>query len=182
MGRAEQAELLLHAKLAPHGKGKPGGLPQAIPPASPRLPVVDMLWQDVQDFVQVLNGREKMRNAGWVYRLPTEAEWEYACRGGPLSQKEGQKTAPFYFGKPSFILHARQANFKGDQPYGAAPRWPSVNGPAPCGLLSGQSPGSVRHAWQRLGMVPGCLSGESPCFPGRKLADKWRETPGGRAH
>ena len=43
----------------------------------PKLPVTDVSWEDCQDFIKKLNAKT---NGG--YRLPTEAEWEYACRGG----------------------------------------------------------------------------------------------------
>jgi len=44
-------------------------------------PVEQVSWEDVQTFIQKLNAR----SGGGRYRLLTEAEWEYAARGGPLS-------------------------------------------------------------------------------------------------
>jgi len=43
----------------------------------PRLPVTNVSWEDCQEFIKKLNSKP---NGG--YRLPTEAEWEYACRAG----------------------------------------------------------------------------------------------------
>ena len=46
-----------------------------------RLPVEDVSWKDCQEFIEKLN-----RLTGKNFRLPTEAEWEYAARGGSKSK------------------------------------------------------------------------------------------------
>jgi formylglycine-generating enzyme len=52
---------------------------------APNLPVEGVSWEDAVDFCQKLTDRERQAGrlpVGYVYRLPTEAEWEYAARGG----------------------------------------------------------------------------------------------------
>ncbi len=74
-----------------------------------QFPVEHVSWEDAQAFIEKLNEREK--RSGWSYRLPAEAEWEYACRGGATSEQEC--AYHFYFAKPTNDLSAEQANFGG---------------------------------------------------------------------
>jgi len=64
-------------------------------------PVENVSWNDVQEFIRKLNQRE----GGNKYRLPAEAEWEYAARAGT--------DTPFAFGR---CLSTDQANYKGNYP------------------------------------------------------------------
>jgi hypothetical protein len=84
------------------------------------FPVESVSWDDAQAFLTKLN--EKERGRGYLYRLPTEAEWEYACRGGATSFKAC--SYHFYFDKPTNDLSSEQANFMGDAPAGKAPKGP----------------------------------------------------------
>jgi len=69
-------------------------------------PVASVSWQDCQAFIAKLNADV----AGLDLLLPTEAQWEYACRAGT--------TTPFHFGD---AISTDLANFNGNFPYNNGP-------------------------------------------------------------
>jgi formylglycine-generating enzyme required for sulfatase activity len=73
-----------------------------------RFPVELVSWNDCQAFVAKLNRLQE--TTGWVYRLPNKLEWEYACRGGPMLDKQGSEF-DFYLSSPTNTLLPGQANF-----------------------------------------------------------------------
>jgi uncharacterized protein (TIGR03067 family) len=89
-----------------------GDLPKNIPDEDlKRFPVDNVAWDQAQLFVERLNKLEKA--TGWVYRLPNENEWEYACRGGPMADRQ-DSAFDFYCAKPTNTLLLEQANFGKD--------------------------------------------------------------------
>ena len=78
------------------------------------FPVENVSWTNAMTFLKKLSARPEEKKKGRKYRLPTEAEWEYACRGGASS-------GPFHFGTS---LSSRQANFAGTHPHGGAAKGP----------------------------------------------------------
>src|SRR5262249_50103596 len=49
-----------------------------------RFPVESVSWNSAVEFCCKLSELPEEKGKGWTYRLPIEAEWEYACQGGPF--------------------------------------------------------------------------------------------------
>jgi formylglycine-generating enzyme required for sulfatase activity len=52
----------------------------------PQNPVEQVSWDDAVEFCRKLSELPAEKKAGYVYRLPTETEWEYACRAGTTTK------------------------------------------------------------------------------------------------
>lgn len=72
-----------------HWQAVMGSNPSHFKQAGPNAPVEMVSWSDAQAFISKLNAIERDRR----YRLPSEAEWEYACRGGSTQDPYGPPEA-----------------------------------------------------------------------------------------
>jgi formylglycine-generating enzyme required for sulfatase activity len=82
------------------------------------FPVYNVTYPEAEAFCRQLTERGRQSGnlpKGWEFRLPTEAQWEYACRAGTRTATS--------FGDQ---LSSKQANFQG-KPYNGAEQGPSLN-------------------------------------------------------
>jgi formylglycine-generating enzyme required for sulfatase activity len=93
------------------GKGKVADVPDA---DLKQFPVENISWDMAMTFIARLNEMDKVH--GTLYRLPAEAEWEYACRGGVTLTEDC--SFDYYFQHPTNDLTSREANFDGNFPAG----------------------------------------------------------------
>ena len=110
-------------------------------PAGDDFPVGNVNFAETEAFCLALTERARQSGAlpgDWEFRLPTEAQWEYACRAGTT-------TATAY----GESLSSTQANFKG-KPYNGGEPGPSAQSGREGRQLSPQPMGAARYARQHL--------------------------------
>jgi len=72
------------------------------------FPVVGVSWEDAQQFCRWLTERERAAGrlpAGYIYRLPTEAQWEYAARAGTTDDPVDAGDVAWYRANSGGVLH-----------------------------------------------------------------------------
>ena len=127
-------------------------------------PVTNVSWDDAKEFVAWLS-----KTTGKSYRLPTEAEWEYAARGG--------STTPYWWGKDVGAGHAQCAECGGsDERQDCARRLVPARTPSACTTPQGTRPsGSRTVGTQRTAARP------TTDRPGRKATARFAFSGEGRS-
>ena len=114
-----------------------GSNPSRFKDCGGNCPVERVSWNDAQEFIRKLN--ERAGATGYEYRLPTEAEWEYAARAGTTGERHGDLDAIALV-----FREQRQSHSSG-------------------GAEGGEQVGFARHAGERIRVGSGLVR----CLPGR---------------
>ena len=143
----------------------------------PECPVETVSWNDVQEFVRKLNEKEETT----LYRLPTEAEWEYAARGATAGERYSDDLSQI-----AWFANNSRVNPNSDR-----------KGPHPVGRKEPNEYGlydMLGNVWEWVQDWEGPLSGghsDRPCrsedrpLPGeagRQLGKQLQLLPGGASH
>ena len=121
------------------------------------LPVEEVSWLDATSFCQ------RLSTDGRRYRLPTEAEWEYACRAGSAT--------PFSTGD---TISTDEANFNGKYPYGGGPKGVSREKTMPVGSFKANAWGLYDmhgNVWEWCADTFGDYPAGSATDPGAGIGD-----------
>lgn len=125
----------------------------------PARRVEDVSWGQATAYCAVLTERERAAGripAGSSYRLPTDAEWEYACRAGTSTRfSQGED--------PDYEQLADYAWFKSTDPLRMVCGQQRYDDPS-SGAEATEPLGLVRHARKREGMVPGLVTDSASSF------------------
>jgi formylglycine-generating enzyme required for sulfatase activity len=146
----------------------------------PDYPIYFTSHTEAEEFCRRLTETERVAGRlepGWEYRLPTEAQWEFACRAGT--------TTATAFGDR---LSSTQANFDGSKPFNGAPAGPYLHDTTPVGSYPPNAWGlHDMHGnvweWCRDGFTHGRLRGgtdpfEEPTSPKRTMRGGCWHNPG----
>jgi formylglycine-generating enzyme required for sulfatase activity len=169
-------------EAALHQSGRTIEEEELSPADSSNHPVDNVSWEHAVEFCRKLSELPEEKKAGRVYRLPTEAEWEYACRAGSQTAfhfgddpgslgdygwfkgNSGNQTHPVGQKKPNawglYDMHGNVSEWCNDW-YGAYPRGAVTD---PCGPKKGGDRVLRGGNWS-IDAASGRSAGRGRCFP-----------------
>jgi len=138
-----------------------------------RLPFNDATWFACRDYVQKLNGLG-VAPEGYRFSLPSEAQWEYACRAGTMT--------PFHFGS---VLDGDKANFDGNYPYGTTTKGNTPGKPVEVGSYPANAWGLYDmhgNGWEWCSDIYGAYPEGNVTDPQGASSGRYRVMRGGYWH
>jgi formylglycine-generating enzyme required for sulfatase activity len=117
---------------------------------SPRMPAT-VSWEEADDFLRKLNAREKAARGDYEFRLPTEAEWEFAARSGGKPAPFGDKAALRQYTHGIFMLSEEDHGYGESNP-AITTRYTFEDKPCSIGAASGDTDYVYRREPNALGL------------------------------